>query len=180
MPTTKLARTALSAILRHLGAADDAGKPFVAPATVFVSHAWRYRAVDVFDAMEAFAAQQAVVAPGVDVYFWFDLFVNDQHEAVSLPQLWWKEAFLDGARSSGFRRASASPVAITQLSHRDHTATTPPSHRPRTALTSRPRAPRASSRSATRASCSRRGTTRSSRARGASGRSSRRCGWTRA
>ena len=79
-----------------------ADKPFVHTATVFVSHAWRYRAVDVFDAMEAFAAaaeQHDPTAP--PTYFWFDLFVNDQHDAISLPQLWWREAFLDGVRAIG-------------------------------------------------------------------------------
>ena len=101
MPITKQARTSLSTVLKHLGAVDDEQKPFVGPATVFVSHAWRYRALDVFEAMEAFAAAQAVTDPSITPYFWFDLFVNDQHEATSLPQLWWREAFLDGVRHIG-------------------------------------------------------------------------------
>ena len=60
---TGQARTSLSTVLKHVGAADDDGKPFVGPATVFVSHAWRYRALDIFEAMEAFAAEQAAAEP---------------------------------------------------------------------------------------------------------------------
>ena len=45
--------------------------------------------------MEAFAHSDGAGAGGAaSVYFWFDLFVNDQHEAVSLPQLWWRGGFL--------------------------------------------------------------------------------------
>ena len=54
-PLTALSRTALSNNVKHLKAADSAsGALWVAPATVFISHAWRYKAADIFDAIEAF------------------------------------------------------------------------------------------------------------------------------
>eukprot|EP00966_Prymnesium_polylepis_P032260 750753-Prymnesium_polylepis.1 len=52
------------AALPPLWRTPPADKPFVNTATVFVSHAWRYRAVDVFDAMEAFAAAAEQQEPG--------------------------------------------------------------------------------------------------------------------
>ena len=70
------------------------------PATVFVSHAWRYKLGDVFDAMLAYdEREKAAGAP--TVYFWFDLFTNDQHDATTLPQIWWREAFLKGVERIG-------------------------------------------------------------------------------
>ena len=50
------------------------GKPLVAPATVFVSHAWKYPFVEVVvDVMEQYNKRNP------DTYFWFDLFTNDQN-----------------------------------------------------------------------------------------------------
>ena len=74
--------------------------PWTGAATVFVSHAWRYRLCDVFDAMLAFADRQAAAA-APPPYFWFDLFTNDQHDATALPQIWWREAFLRGVQRIG-------------------------------------------------------------------------------
>ena len=101
-PLTKQSRCALATNLKHLGVADpSSGEPCIARATVFISHAWRYKAVDIFDAIEAFEQRAQELEPEVRQYYWFDLFVNDQHEAVSLPQLWWREAFLSGVRDIG-------------------------------------------------------------------------------
>ena len=50
------------------------GKPFVATATVYISHAWRYSFCEVVvDVMEGHAKDNP------DSYFWFDLFTNDQN-----------------------------------------------------------------------------------------------------
>ena len=47
------------------------GKPLVQPATVFISHAWRYSFYDVVvEVMEQHACEHP------DAYFWFDLFTN--------------------------------------------------------------------------------------------------------
>lgn len=35
------------------------------------------------------------------VYFWFDVFCNNQHGAPNLPQLWWKTTFLGAIRLIG-------------------------------------------------------------------------------
>ena len=59
------------------------GKPMVALATVFVSHAWQYPFCDVVvDVMEQHAKDHP------DAYFWFDLFTNDQNEVASKDFDW--------------------------------------------------------------------------------------------
>ena len=72
--------------------------PMIAPATVFVSHAWRYHFVDVYNTLEEHAKQSE--APE-DVYFWFDLVCNNQHKAPNLPQLWWKTTFTSAIKMIG-------------------------------------------------------------------------------
>ena len=47
LPLTAKHSESLTAALERVKAADAHGRPFVAPATVFVSHAWRYQFVDV-------------------------------------------------------------------------------------------------------------------------------------
>ena len=93
------------------GSASSAGKlsspPLVAAATVFVSHAWRYRACDVVAAMLAYDERQPKDTP--PTYFWFDLFVNDQHDALTLPQLWWRDSFTKGIERIGHTLLVLSP-----------------------------------------------------------------------
>jgi len=96
---TEGARCSLTLCLLQLNACDEDGTPFVANATVFVSHAWRYKAKDAFPAMESYATNQPTDAP--TDYFWFDIFTNDQHDTLSLPQLWWRDAFMEGVRLIG-------------------------------------------------------------------------------
>ena len=52
----------------------ESGKPLVAPATVVISHAWKYEFVDVVVNVMKQHAQE-----NPDAYFWFDLFTNDQN-----------------------------------------------------------------------------------------------------
>jgi hypothetical protein len=64
------------------GQLSDDGFKATGPATVFVSHAWRYRFHHVVEAMLDYAADHP------HAYFWFDLFVNNQNLAAELPQDW--------------------------------------------------------------------------------------------
>ena len=74
----------------------NTGIPYVATATVFVSHAWRYPFYDIVaDVME----QHAESHP--DAYFWFDLFTNDQNEVASKDFEWFSSTFRDGVRDIG-------------------------------------------------------------------------------
>ncbi len=69
------------------GKTDAQGRPFVAKATVFVSHAWAYR----FSVACEVMLEEAKVKP--DAYFWFDLFVNNQHDTSAKPHDWWSTTF---------------------------------------------------------------------------------------
>jgi hypothetical protein len=80
------------------GRTDSSGKPSVGRATVFVSHAWRYHVNDVIDTMLDYASAN----PDVDQYFWFDIFVNNQHaEGLNHPFEWWCSAFKDNIAAIG-------------------------------------------------------------------------------
>lgn len=61
--------------------------PGVGPANVFISHAWRYQFLDVISALQWHFRDQP------DIIIWFDLFSNNQHQAVSLPYDWWATTF---------------------------------------------------------------------------------------
>lgn len=75
LPYTAASRVSLASQLRAAGSAH------VAPANVFISHAYQYNFLDVFDAMLSWeAAQRAVgdTAPG-PFFYYFDLFCVNQH-----------------------------------------------------------------------------------------------------
>jgi hypothetical protein len=95
-PATLTQRCAFLATLR--GRTDSSGKPSIGRATVFVSHAWRYRVSDVIDTMLDFASAD----PDTDHYFWFDVFVNNQHaEGLNHPFEWWCSTFKDDIAAIG-------------------------------------------------------------------------------
>ena len=106
MPLTTSFSGSLAASLRHLEPCDAAGRPYVAPATVFCSHAWAYKLDLSLDTLEAYAAQQEEPEK---VYFWFDLFTNDQHNSPALPQLWWKTTFQQAIERIGATCLILSP-----------------------------------------------------------------------
>ena len=60
----------------------------VGPSTVFVSHAWAYHFHLVMDVMLAHADGQ-----DGEVYFWFDMFTNSQHDTSNRPYEWWQNTF---------------------------------------------------------------------------------------
>lgn len=73
------------------------GQPVLGKATVFVSHAWKYEINDAIATMVEFAAQNQ----NTPQYFWFDLFINNQHEAVARPFEWWCGTFKDNIARIG-------------------------------------------------------------------------------
>jgi tetratricopeptide (TPR) repeat protein len=78
----------------HGGATDDRGRPLVAPATRFVSHAWAYQFADLLSAL-------ATLPDADEQYFWIDIFVGAQHKAPTLPQEWWSTTFKDAVAHIG-------------------------------------------------------------------------------
>ena len=66
-PLVALARSSVCDALVGLGAAGDNGRPYAAPATVFISHAWGYLFAKLLAALEAFALKQRDPA---GVYMW--------------------------------------------------------------------------------------------------------------
>lgn len=72
------------------------GVPLVAPATAFVSHAWKYEfASTVVDVMEQHAKKKK------KCYFWFDLFTNDQNVIASKDFNWFSNTFRNSIRDIG-------------------------------------------------------------------------------
>ncbi|KAJ3104849.1 Kinesin light chain 3 [Phlyctochytrium planicorne] len=67
----------------------------VANATWFVSHVWRYPFLDVIDSLESFFVGQ----DATQVYLWFDLFSNSQHNTASRPFEWWKTTFMNAIKT---------------------------------------------------------------------------------
>ncbi|EGD81090.1 tetratricopeptide protein [Salpingoeca rosetta] len=72
-------------------------------ATVFVSHAWRYKIADVLNVLLEFAEEQARKEDAQPVFFWFDLFMNNQNANVTanLPQEWWSTTFKQSIANIG-------------------------------------------------------------------------------
>ena len=81
------------------GQLDDQGKPFTGPATVFVSHAWSCKTLDVFATMLGFADKDG--EDGSEVFFWFDAFCNNQHDLASKPFEWFSDVLKDCIASIG-------------------------------------------------------------------------------
>ena len=70
--------------------------PAVGEATVFISHAWKYRFVDVMDALEFHFKDN------LDVIIWFDLFSNNQHITLDLNFDWWCGTFKSAIEKFGY------------------------------------------------------------------------------
>ena len=71
------------------------GKPAVAPASCFVSHAWMCKFDDIVDALY----QHDQKYP--DTYFWFDLVCNNQHGIEAKPFEWFCTTFKESIRDIG-------------------------------------------------------------------------------
>ncbi|EGD81999.1 hypothetical protein PTSG_02686 [Salpingoeca rosetta] len=94
IPRTKDAQCAYVDVIKQQHDEQHLGN-----ANVFVSHAWRYKFVDVIGTMLEFADEQG--RQDTDAYFWFDLFINNQNIAADLPQDWWSTTFKESIADIG-------------------------------------------------------------------------------
>ena len=69
--------------------------PKVGIATVFISHAWSFKFLDVVNALEYYFRNS------MDTIVWFDLFSNNQHKAVDLNFDWWCNTFRSAIQDFG-------------------------------------------------------------------------------
>jgi tetratricopeptide (TPR) repeat protein len=87
-------------------------------AHIFISHAWRYKFVDVVAALETYFETNSNNQTSDNTFLWFDLVVNDQWGAVILPQIWWKTVFMEAIESIGHTLMVTipwrSPVTLTR------------------------------------------------------------------
>jgi hypothetical protein len=102
-------------LLQRRGARDVCGAPHVAPATLFVSHAWLYLFVDLLTALEGHAAQPGAEDAGdaatggppvperATPYYWLDVMTCSQHTAApaAVSPDWWSHTFRDSVASIG-------------------------------------------------------------------------------
>eukprot|EP00049_Salpingoeca_infusionum_P023865 m.14233 g.14233 ORF g.14233 m.14233 type:complete len:707 (-) comp6166_c0_seq1:126-2246(-) len=86
VPTTKALGVSYVEYLQHKLSADEYTE-LVQPATVFVSHAWRYHLSQTVDAMRQYEEKHP------NSYFWFDLVMNSQHQTADRPFEWWCTTF---------------------------------------------------------------------------------------
>lgn len=77
------------------GQNDTVGRPFFAPATVFVSHAWKNKFSELLDVLEAYAKQNPTT------YFWIDLFIHNQNIASNLTLAWCQNTLPQTIKSIG-------------------------------------------------------------------------------
>lgn len=69
--------------------------PAVGVASIFISHAWKYKFLEVVDALlYHFRDESGIV-------IWFDLFSNNQHKAVDLDFQWWSTTFKSAIEQFG-------------------------------------------------------------------------------
>jgi tetratricopeptide (TPR) repeat protein len=107
VPQTHASKLSLCAQMKRAGDAR------VQPATWFVSHAWRYKFLDLVKALEAFFADKGGV-----VVIWLDLFSTSQHSTFSKPPEWWQQTFISAIGRMGqmvmVMTPWDSPVCLTR------------------------------------------------------------------
>jgi hypothetical protein len=91
-----LTNTARCSYLQLLHSNPDAiARSYFGKAIVFISHAWKYDFQDVLAVMLAHAEKNP------NTFFWFDVFCNNQHEAVNYRFEWWSTTFKQNIESIG-------------------------------------------------------------------------------
>jgi len=75
---------------------DSEHHPDVGEAQIFISHAWKYKFLDVVSAMKSHFKKMPVAQR--DPIVWFDLFCNNQHKAVTLGFDWWCNTFMQAIK----------------------------------------------------------------------------------
>ena len=74
------------------------GRGWVAPATMFISHAWRYRFLDVADVIIDMIDEMDDAS---SVYVWFDVFTVNQHQTTVVQPSWWYTTFKEAVGAIG-------------------------------------------------------------------------------
>ena len=69
----------------------------VGKATVFISHAWKYKFMDLLSALKHHFRNEN----DDDVYIWFDLFSVNQHISDKVDPDWWNESFMNAVKEIG-------------------------------------------------------------------------------
>ena len=82
--------------------ADLVGKP-----TIFLSHAWLYKILNLIAAVECFVEKLPEGTP--EPIFWFDCFSLDQHAQSSQGSEWWRTTFMQAIGSMGHTVMMLSP-----------------------------------------------------------------------
>ena len=75
----------------------------IVPATVFVSHAWKYKFLHVICALENhFKVNHSTTDKNKQLILWFDLFTNCQHGLSAPPPFeWWCDTFMKAIQDIG-------------------------------------------------------------------------------
>ena len=85
-------------LLEEITATGDSHSDItVAPATVFISHAWNSNFLEVVDAFINHLTSNGQS----DAVIWFDLFSNNQHQTSIRPFEWWCNTFQSAIRDFG-------------------------------------------------------------------------------
>lgn len=79
-PATLDGRCSYAELLQQDG---DSAQRYLGQATVFVSHAWKYKFLDLVDTVEDYEQEED---PGA--FFWIDFIPNNQHTATSHAYEW--------------------------------------------------------------------------------------------
>mmetsp|Transcript_30322 Transcript_30322/g.43385 ORF Transcript_30322/g.43385 Transcript_30322/m.43385 type:complete len:199 (-) Transcript_30322:3136-3732(-) len=79
--------------------------PAVGVATVFISHAWKFKFTSVVDALQYHFSEEQ----HKDIIIWFDLFSNNQHKATDLDFDWWCNTFKSAIHQFGYTVLVLSP-----------------------------------------------------------------------
>jgi len=82
---------------------------------IFVSHAWSYKFHDLVEAIEAHFDINVI---DNSTLLWVDILLNNQWSASKLPQIWWKQVFLEAIQKIGHTMCIAlpwyAPVTLTR------------------------------------------------------------------
>jgi tetratricopeptide (TPR) repeat protein len=94
VPATSATKISMCDQLISIGRTDVVGK-----ATWFVSHAWKFLFLDVFDSLVTyFCPNDGDDVSSCHEIVWFDMFSNSQHDTGSKPFEWWTGTFTNAIR----------------------------------------------------------------------------------
>jgi tetratricopeptide (TPR) repeat protein len=91
----------------QLLAADPSTAHLVGRPTIFLSHAWVYKILNLITAVEAFVDALPEGTP--EPIFWFDCFSLDQHAQSAQGSEWWASTFMQAIGSMGHTVMMLSP-----------------------------------------------------------------------